>query len=34
VFAGRPTRALFRLVIASSLVLVVELGVAGARLIA
>ncbi|MDB6428062.1 UbiA family prenyltransferase [Curtobacterium sp. 20TX0008] len=34
VFAGRPTRALFRLVIASSLVLVVELGVAGARLVA
>lgn len=34
VFAGRPTRALFRLVIASSLVLVVELGLAGARLVA
>lgn len=34
VFAGRPTRALFRLVIASSLVLVVELGVAGTRLVA
>ncbi len=34
VFAGRPTRALFRLVIASSLVLVVELAVAGARLVA
>jgi len=34
VFIGRPTRALFRLVIASSLVLVVELGVAGARLVA
>ncbi|QCR45234.1 1,4-dihydroxy-2-naphthoate prenyltransferase [Curtobacterium sp. SGAir0471] len=34
VLAGRPTRALFRLVIASSLVLVVELGLAGARLVA
>ncbi len=34
VLVGRPTRALFRLVIASSLVLVVELGVAGARLVA
>lgn len=34
VFAGRPTRVLFRLVIASSLVLVVELAVAGARLVA
>ncbi|WP_022905026.1 UbiA family prenyltransferase [Curtobacterium sp. B8] len=34
VFAGRPTRTLFRLVIASSLVLVVELAVAGARLVA
>lgn len=34
VVAGRPTRALFRLVIASSLVLVVELGLAGARLVA
>lgn len=33
VFTGRPTRALFRLVIASSLVLVVELAVAGARLV-
>ncbi|WIE75097.1 UbiA family prenyltransferase [Curtobacterium sp. MCSS17_007] len=34
VFTGRPTRALFRLVIASSLVLVVELGAAGAQLVA
>ncbi|MFJ4296112.1 UbiA family prenyltransferase [Curtobacterium sp. NPDC089689] len=34
VFAGRPKRGLFRLVIASSLVLVVELAVAGARLVA
>ncbi len=34
VFAGRPTRALFRLVIASSLVLVVELGLAGTQLVA
>ncbi|QHC60223.1 UbiA family prenyltransferase [Rathayibacter sp. VKM Ac-2760] len=34
VLTGPPTRTLFRLVIASSLVLVVELGLAGARLIA
>lgn len=34
VFAGRASRTLFRLVIASSLVLVVELGLAGARLVA
>ncbi|UXN25891.1 UbiA family prenyltransferase [Curtobacterium flaccumfaciens] len=34
VLAGRASRALFRLVIASSLVLVVELGFAGARLVA
>ncbi|MCS0644425.1 UbiA family prenyltransferase [Curtobacterium flaccumfaciens] len=34
VFAGRASRTLFRLVIASSLVLVVELGFAGARLVA
>jgi 4-hydroxybenzoate polyprenyltransferase len=34
VLAGRATRVLFRLVIASSLVLVVELGLAGARLVA
>lgn len=34
VFAGRPTRSLFRLVIVSSLVLVVELAVAGTRLVA
>ncbi|WP_284756461.1 UbiA family prenyltransferase [Curtobacterium sp. ME-Dv--P-122a] len=34
VLAGRASRTLFRLVIASSLVLVVELGFAGARLVA
>ena len=34
VLSGPPTRTLFRLVIASSLVLVVELGLAGARLVA
>ncbi|MBT2503572.1 UbiA family prenyltransferase [Curtobacterium sp. ISL-83] len=34
VLTGPPTRTLFRLVIASSLVLVVELGFAGARLVA
>jgi len=34
VLAGRASRTLFRLVIASSLVLVVELGLAGARLVA
>ncbi|WIB59571.1 UbiA family prenyltransferase [Curtobacterium sp. MCLR17_007] len=34
VLTGPPTRTLFRLVIASSLVLVVELGLAGARLVA
>jgi 4-hydroxybenzoate polyprenyltransferase len=34
VFAGRPTRLLFQLVIVASLVLVVELGLSGARLIA
>ncbi|PZE34702.1 MULTISPECIES: UbiA family prenyltransferase [unclassified Curtobacterium] len=34
VLTGPPTRALFRLVIASSLVLVVELGIAGAALVA
>ncbi|PZF31974.1 UbiA family prenyltransferase [Curtobacterium sp. MCPF17_051] len=34
VLAGRASRILFRLVIASSLVLVVELGFAGARLVA
>ncbi|MGN6407743.1 MAG: UbiA family prenyltransferase [Curtobacterium sp.] len=34
VLAGRASRVLFRLVIASSLVLVVELAVAGARLVA
>ncbi|WP_282819823.1 UbiA family prenyltransferase [Curtobacterium flaccumfaciens] len=34
VLVGRASRALFRLVIASSLVLVVELGFAGARLVA
>ncbi|MGN8049023.1 UbiA family prenyltransferase [Curtobacterium sp. 22159] len=34
VLRGRASRALFRLVIASSLVLVVELGLAGARLVA
>ncbi|ROQ17012.1 4-hydroxybenzoate polyprenyltransferase [Rathayibacter sp. PhB93] len=34
VLTGTPTRTLFRLVIASSLVLVVELGLAGARLVA
>ncbi|MCT9622361.1 UbiA family prenyltransferase [Curtobacterium sp. C2H10] len=34
VLAGRASRVLFRLVIASSLVLVVELGLAGARLVA
>ena len=34
VLTGPPTRVLFRLVIVSSLVLVVELGLAGARLVA
>ncbi|MFJ3383523.1 MULTISPECIES: UbiA family prenyltransferase [unclassified Curtobacterium] len=34
VLTGPPTRTLFRLVIVSSLVLVVELGLAGARLVA
>jgi 4-hydroxybenzoate polyprenyltransferase len=34
VLSGPPTRVLFRLVIVSSLVLVVELGLAGARLVA
>jgi hypothetical protein len=34
VLAGRASRVLFRLVIVSSLVLVVELGLAGARLVA
>ena len=34
VLTGPPTRTLFRLVIASSLVLVVELGIAGAALVA
>lgn len=33
VLTGPPTRTLFRLVIAASLVLVVELGLAGARLV-
>ncbi|KZX20412.1 UbiA family prenyltransferase [Rathayibacter tanaceti] len=34
VLTGPPTRTLFRLVIAASLVLVIELGLAGARLVA